>query len=108
MNIFSIKFKYIKKHKLILDTKRKMTLDILYNTTKNAKYPIYDRDELMEILKDVRVKLDDDYFDARDISTMITKYPIKKVSQLIELFIESAHEEYEDKDIARDLKELEE
>jgi len=85
-----------------------MTLDKLYHTTKDAKYPIHNRDELMKIIGEVRVKLDDDYFDARDIGTMITKYPIKKVSQLIEFFIEAAHEEYEDKDIARDLRELEE
>jgi hypothetical protein len=79
-----------------------MGLDELYKTVKFAMYPIYDREQLEKYLGKIRIEFEKDYYDARDISTMITDYPIKNASHVIELFIKAAAEEYEDEATARE------
>lgn len=83
-----------------------MTLDTLYDYVKDAKYPIRSRDELIEVLGDIEVEFEGDVYDARDIGTMITQYPITKASHVVELFIHAAEEEYSD-DEAEDFEEFE-
>lgn len=77
-------------------------LDDLYHKIKFAKFPIYDREQLEGHIGKLRVEFERDYYDARDISTMITEYPIKSLSHFFELFIHAAIEEYQDEDIARE------
>ena len=85
-----------------------MTLDELYRKVKNAKYPIYTREELRMAVMDLKVEFEKDVFDEVDISTMITEYPIKTPSHLIEIFIRAAQEEYQDEEIAKEMaKDLE-
>ncbi len=79
-----------------------MGLDELYKTIKFAMYPIYDREHLQKALGNIRIEFERNFYDARDISTMITEYPIKSASHVIELFIKAAAEEYEDEGIAKE------
>lgn len=84
-----------------------MSLDALYDQVKDASYPLNDRDELIKVLGNVNVEFEGDFYDARDIGTMVHDYPILKASHLIELFINSA-EEYElSDDEAEDFREIE-
>lgn len=71
-----------------------MSLDILYSVSKLIIFPINDRDQLLAYFNGIRIDFENNIYDGRDIATMITKYPIKKASKLIELFIEAAHDNY--------------
>ncbi|MCA9497181.1 MAG: hypothetical protein KC589_09625 [Nanoarchaeota archaeon] len=71
-----------------------MSLDILYSVSKLLIFPINSREQLLAYFNGVKIHFEGNVYDGRDIATMITKYPIKKSSKLIELFIEAAHDDY--------------
>lgn len=70
-----------------------MTLDKLYSLVKRAKYPINDRDALIQIIGAETIVFDGHKMDAEEIAVHI-KYPIKSVSEFFKDFMQAEAEEY--------------
>ena len=64
-----------------------MTLNQLWERAKLIKYPILDRDKLIEVLGDIRMEFEANHFDARDIALKINNFPIKNPAHLIYEFL---------------------
>ena len=71
-----------------------MTLNELWEKAKLIKYPILDRDKLIEALGDIRMEFEANDFDARDIALKINNFPINDPAHLIYEFLkDDIHEE---------------
>jgi hypothetical protein len=64
-----------------------MSLDDLWKAVKDLKYPINDKEALIEALGDVKIDFDNESMDARDIAMEIIEYPIKNAPDLIRDFL---------------------
>jgi len=64
-----------------------MSLDDLWNAVKDLKYPINKKEDLIELLGDLRIKFKDTEWDARSIANEIMEYPIKSAPDLIRDFL---------------------
>ena len=70
-----------------------MSLDLMYNIVKSAKYPVNSRKDVLKIIGTYKISFNGHMYDARNISLQIEEYPIPSPAKFIESFIEG-YEEY--------------